>query len=386
MQSVRVNRKGAGRVSSGHPWIFRSDILDTGGAEGGALVKVIVGDTVVGAAHYSDASQIALRMLGQNIQTTDVEFYKTRFRNAGAFRELVVRDSTAYRLVSAEADFLPALIIDRYADWFVLQTLNQGMDRDLPAILAALQDLFQPAGIVARNDAPSRALERLARETRVLAGEPSDVVEIEMNGLRLIADLQKGMKTGVFLDQRENYLAASHWARGQVLDCFTSTGGFALHLARYCEHVEAIDSSEKAIEIARLNAQRNSIDNIAFHRADVFEALDAFRAGGKRFDMIVLDPPAFAKSRSHVAQARRAYRDLNRRALQLLNPNGVLISCSCSHHVSEADLLEVIAEASLECQVSLRVLERRMQGADHPILLTVPETLYLKCLIFQAAP
>jgi len=312
-------------------------------------------------------------------------FFKRRLRAASEFRGQVVSGTTAFRLVYAEADGLPALIIDHYADSFVVQALDQGMERSTPLIVRALEELFAPTGILARNDAAVRAQEELPREVRVLSGSIPAVVEFEMNGLRLQADLLTGMKTGSFLDQRENYVAAAKYARGAALDCFTSTGGFALNMAKSCERVEAVDSSEPAIQRARQAAEANGVTNIEFIEADVFDALAGYAAARRTFDTIVLDPPAFAKSRGHVEQAAKAYKEINRRALSLLRSGGVLVTCSCSHHMSEADMLGVIAEAAMETKRNLRVLERRMQAADHPVLLTVPETLYLKCLILQEA-
>jgi 23S rRNA (cytosine1962-C5)-methyltransferase len=301
------------------------------------------------------------------------------------FREKVVTDSTAYRLVHAEADFLPALIVDRYGDFFAVQALDQGMEHATPAIVAALIEQFSPTAIVARNDAAVRSLEELPRETRLLAGELDGPVTIHMNGFRMEADLLTGQKTGVFLDQRENYLAAARYASGRALDCFTSTGGFALHLSRTCEEVEAIDSSAAALAAAERNASANGIANVTFRDADVFDVLSSYASARRHFDLIVLDPPAFAKSRTQIQGALRGYKDINLRALRLLAPGGILVTCSCSHHVSEAMLLEIVAEASLDAGRTLRVLERRTQAQDHPILLTVPETLYLKCLILQVA-
>ena len=383
MESVEVNKKAAARVDAGHPWIFRSDIIDAEGITSGETVRVICGPRDLGTAHYSGSSQITLRMLSKRVEATDLAFYTRKLETAIGFRKQVVADTDAYRLVYAEADGLPALIVDRYGDYLVVQALNQGMDRATTVVTEALRALLKPAGILARNDSASRTNEELPREVRVLSGSIPEFIEIRMNGLRLKADLQHGMKTGIFLDQRENYLAAAKHARGTALDCFTSTGGFALHLAAKCQSVEAVDSSEPAIGIAKANASANDIGNIEFREADVFEALAGYAAARRKFDIVVLDPPAFAKSRSQLEAARRAYHELNRRALQLLSPGGVLVTCSCSHHMSEADLLEVIAEAALETKRTLRILERRAQAADHPVLLTVPETLYLKCLIVQ---
>jgi 23S rRNA (cytosine1962-C5)-methyltransferase len=305
----------------------------------------------------------------------------TRIAAAQRFREKVVTDSTAYRLVYAEADFMPGLVIDRYADCFAVQTLNQGMDRAMPEIVAALEKQFAPRAIVARNDSGVRSLEQLPREIKLMTGELDGPVGIHMNGFRMEADLMHGQKTGVYLDQRENYLAAARYSSGKALDCFTSSGGFALHLARTCEQVEAVDSSAPALAAATRNADVNGVGNVNFREADAFELLSSYSAARRHFDTVVLDPPAFAKSRKQMEGAVRGYKDINLRALRLLNPGGILVTCSCSHHVSEAMLLDVLAEAAMDSGRTLRILERRVQAQDHPILLTVPETLYLKCVI-----
>jgi len=358
--------------------------LDRGQAAAGDAVLVVdPGGKPLGTAHYSDSSQISLRLLSERAEPIDRAFYLRRLREAEAFRKRVVTRSTAYRLVHGEADQLPGLVIDRYGDYFTIQTLDQGMDRAKPEIVSALQELFAPQGIVERNDVPVRKRESLPLQSSRLAGEVPDAVPVQMNGLKFHADLLHGQKTGIFLDQRENYVAAARYARGRALDCFTSTGGFAVHMAGNSESVEAVDSSELSLKAAALNAAANEIGNVQFREADVFEVLAGYAAARRRFETVVLDPPAFAKSRGHLEAAVRGYSEINRRALELLGPGGVLITCSCSHHLSEAQLLEIVATASLQTGRKLRVLERRTQSQDHPILLTVPETLYLKCLILE---
>jgi 23S rRNA (cytosine1962-C5)-methyltransferase len=375
--TVRVNRKAAARIAGGHPWIFLSDIVDSTQATPGALVKVLDDrNRAICQAHYSSTSQIALRRLPDPLD------WRTALQAAADFRSRYVSATDAFRLVHAEADFLPALIIDRYADYFTLQALDQGMDQATPQIVQALADLFAPAGIVARNDAAVRTQENLPRETRVLHGEIPEQIAIRLNGLNFHVDLLHGQKTGIFLDQRENYVAAARYARGRALDCFTSSGGFALHIASRCERVEAVDSSERALQTAERNRSANHIANVEFREADVFDLLSG-QPAVRRYDTIILDPPAFAKSRKQFDRALGAYKEINLRALKALNPGGILVSCSCSHHVSEAELLGVIAQAALDARRTLRVLERRTQAQDHPILLTVPETHYLKCLIFE---
>ncbi len=391
MVTVKVNRKAADRVGSGHPWIFRSDVVDASEAAPGDAVRVVdFRGRPIGAASYSSQSQIALRILSSVAEPIDRAFFLRRLRAAILYRERVVENkkaenikaenSNACRLVFSEGDLLPGLIVDRYGAHLVVQTLTQGMDRARDLIAHCLNELLAPAGILARNDASVRKLEGLPLETAILSGEVPDRVVVELNGLKLEADLLHGQKTGIYLDQRENYVAAARYARGRVLDCFTSTGGFALHAAAKAESVDAVDSSAPALAIAEANAARNGLTNIQFRAADVFE----FLAGlDRRYSMIVLDPPAFAKSRRMIEDAARGYKEINLRALRLLDGGGILVTCSCSHHFSEAMLLEVVAEAALDAGKTLRVVERRTQARDHPVLLTVPETHYLKCLIFE---
>jgi 23S rRNA (cytosine1962-C5)-methyltransferase len=386
LKEVRVNRKAAGRVASGHPWIFSSDVTDRGQAQPGEAVNVLdQRGQSLGVAHYSSASQITLRMLNMlDGGGAGRDFYLQRLRAAEAYRRAVVHDSDAYRVVHGEADLLPALIVDRYGDYLVMQTLDQGMDAAKSDIASCLEEIFAPRGIVARNDAAVRTKEELPIETTILAGDVPDAVSVRMNGLTLTADLLHGQKTGIFLDQRQNYLAAAGYAHGgKALDCFTSSGGFALHLAAKCESVEAVDSSGPALGHARQNAAANQLGNIDFREADVFDVLNAYNSARREFSLVVLDPPAFTKSRKNLEAATSAYKEINLRALRLLAPGGILVTCSCSHHLGESAFLELVAQASLDSKRTLRVLERRTQGQDHPILLTVPETLYLKCLILQ---
>ncbi len=385
MNEVRVNRKAADRIASGHPWIFSSDIGDRDGAQPGEAVKVADSrGRPLGVAHYSSASQIALRMLSRQVEEIGREFFLNRLRAAEEHRRTLVRHSEAYRAVHGEADLLPALVVDRYRDYLVVQTLDQGMDAAKAEIASCLEEIYHPRGIVLRNDATVRQKEQLPLETTVLRGDVPESVTVQMNNLTLHADLLHGQKTGIFLDQRENYVAVAKYARGgKALDCFTSSGGFALHLAAKCAAVEAVDSSEPALAMARCNAKANSISNVEFRQEDVFELLAGYAASHRQFSMVVLDPPAFAKSRRNVEPAATAYKEINLRALRLLGRGGILVTCSCSHHMSEAMLLEVVAEASLDAGRTLRVLERRTQSQDHPILLTVPETHYLKCLILE---
>ena len=381
---VTISQRGADRVSSGHVWIYRADVLEAGEAGPGDVVRLQDRRRHFwGQALYSSQSQIALRLLTRDERPFDRAFLAERIATAASLRRQVAGGAQAYRLVSAEGDLLPSLIIDRYGPCFVIQTLTQGMDRLKPQIVEILQQAFSPRSTLERNDVAVRGLEGLPELKGTLAGESINEVEAEENGLRFIFDLMGGQKTGGFLDQRENRLAARQYARGRALDCFSYTGGFALHLATQCDSVLGIDTSPEALSLASRNQQLNGMTNLEWVEANCFDFLKAADLEKQRFDTIVLDPPAFARQKSKLEAARRGYKELNLRALKMLNPGGFLISCSCSHHVSEADFLEIIAGAALDARRTATVVERRTQSRDHPILLTVPETHYLKCLILR---
>ena len=383
--AVRINRHGEDRLLDGHLWVFASDVEDAGAAQPGDAVRVENHrGRPLGTAHFSSTSQIRLRLLDRDVREIDRAFFVERIRRALAHRERVVEGSDAYRVVHAEGDLLPGLIVDRYAGACAVQFLDQGMDRARALIVEALEEVLHPDAIVARNDVAVRRLENLPQSIEVLSGSVGGAVDAHFNGFTWHVDLMAGQKTGVYLDQRENYVAAARYARGRALDAFTSTGGFALHLARVCASVEAVDSSADALKTAAINRDRNGLLNLEFREANVFDLLSGYSAQQRHFDTIVLDPPAFAKSKTNLDAARRGYKDLNVKALRMLNAGGTLVTCSCSHHVSESDLLGLVAESALDAGRTLRVLERRSQAADHPILLTVPETLYLKCLILEA--
>jgi 23S rRNA (cytosine1962-C5)-methyltransferase len=382
--AVTIRPRGIERIVAGHLWIYRADVADATGVEPGAVVRVVDRkQRFWGQALYSSQSQIALRLLTLEARPFDRAFLAERLRAAAAFREQVVEGARAYRLVAAEGDLLPSLIIDRYAECFVVQTLSQGMERLKPTVVEVLQEQFTPLSILERNDVAVRGLEGLPEHVGVLAGEDVSEIVVEEHGVKFCYDLKSGQKTGGFLDQRENRAAARHYARGRLLDCFAYTGAFSIALARHCESVLGVEISAQALKLARRNQELNGLANLEWQEANCFDFLKAADLQRRRFDTVVLDPPAFARQKSNRESALRGYKELNLRALKILNPGGYLITCSCSFHVSEADLLEVVASAALDAHRTVVVVERRTQSRDHPILLTVPETHYLKCLILR---
>jgi len=379
---LKITTRGAKRIRNGHLWVYRSDVREANDATAGQIVRVAdEAGNAVGQAFYSDRSEIALRFLTTGEETIDREWWRARLRQSATRRSQVARETNAYRLVYSEGDLLPSLIVDRYDDLFVMQTLSQGTEQLKSTLAELLVEEFKPRTIVERNDARVRELEGLDRRAATLYGEAPEEIEINQHGVRFLVSPLGGQKTGAFLDQRENYLAARRVARGRALDCFTFNGAFALHVASACKSVLGIDISAEAIAAAERNAVRNSASNVEFRAANVFEAMREFEAGGERFDTIILDPPAFAKNRASLASAARGYKEINLRALKLLNPGGVLVTSTCSYHVSEEMFLEIIADAALDARRRVQLVERRGQSSDHPVLLGVPETHYLKCVI-----
>jgi 23S rRNA (cytosine1962-C5)-methyltransferase len=384
MKTVRVNKRGADRVRQGHLWIYKSDLVDVG-AQGGSIVSVKdERGNFVGQALFSDTSQIALRFLTQSNEEIDREWWRRRIADA-AGRRHILPDTNAYRLIYSEGDLLPSLIVDRYDDVLVVQTLSQGTDALKPLLLEILVEEFNPRAVIERNDARVRELEGLPLIAGTLYGDPPAELEIVQHGLRFYVEPLGGQKTGSFLDQRENRVAALAAAQTtnqiRALDCFTFNGAFALHLAAVCEHVIGIDISADAVAAARRNAKLNSFDNVYFLEANVFDVLREREAAGDFFDIIVLDPPAFAKNRASLKSAIRGYKEINLRALKLLNTGGVLVTCTCSYHVSEELFLEIVAAAANDAHRRVQIMEKRMQATDHPVLSGMPETYYLKCVI-----
>jgi 23S rRNA (cytosine1962-C5)-methyltransferase len=381
--TVTISARGEERLRSGHPWIYRADIKDASAAGGDrVVVRSARGGRPLGSAFYSDRSQIALRMLTRGGVPADDALIRKRIENAVAFRETLALDATAFRLIHGEADLLPSIVVDRYGEYLVVQTLSQGADAVLPLVVTVLQDVAHPKGILARNDPRTRSLEGLAQSVDLLAGDVPESIEVVENGVRYDVDVRHGQKTGLFLDQRENRAAARQYAHGRLLDCFTYHGGFALALAPKCREIIAFDVSEDAIAHVKQNAARNGAA-IDARTGNVFDELRGLERLGERFDAIVLDPPAFAKNKAAIAGARAGYKEINLRALKLLNPGGTLVTCSCSYNVNEAMFAEIVYEAAVDAQVHVTVVEKRMQGRDHPVLLGVPETYYLKCFILR---
>lgn len=387
---VIINDRSAARLRGGHAWIYASDVLNDGTATPGSLVHVVnTKGKWQGSAIYSSSSQIKLRMLASDYAISSeaelLELLAARLSEAVAYRRRIVESSNACRLVFSEADRLPGLVVDRFNDVVTLQILTQAWDRPerRAAIVAALSELTGVKNIIERVDERIRTLEQLpALESSLIQGKKS-ATTITMNGVKFQYDGLSGQKTGAFLDQRENYAAATSYAHGEALDVCTYHGGFALHLARVCGRVTAIDMSREALEMAEQNEKLNSgaKNEIEWMEANAFDLLRDYADAGRQYDTIVLDPPAFARSKKNVEAALRGYKELNLRAMKMLRPGGILVTCSCSFAVSEDEFLTMLGETAHDAHRSARIIEKRTQAKDHPILLGVPETFYLKCVI-----
>ena len=389
---ITVNHRGAARLRGGHLWVYRSDLAPPVEAQAGSLVHVRdERGRNLGSALYSNASQIAVRLLGgDEISETQLpSLLRERIAAAVRFRQQVARDTDSYRVIFSEADLLPGLILDKYGDVLSMQALTQAFDRQelRQTVLDAIAEHYPEASVIERVDAHIRELEQLPpRESQLVRGERSSTI-FTMNGVRFHFDGLAGQKTGAFLDQRENYAAAARYAHGDALDCFTYQGGFALHLARTCQSVTGVDSSRPALEVAEQNEQLNraahQCGEIEWIEANAFDLLKDYATAGRQYDTIVLDPPAFAKTKRAVLTALRGYKELNFRALKMLRPGGILVTCSCSFHVSEGEFLAMLGSAAADAGRRVRIMERRGQSLDHPVLLNVAETAYLKCVICQ---
>ena len=367
------------RVRAGHPWVFANDLRPGPRPATPAVVNVLgPGGELVGQALFNPRSKIALRIVTAGEQPVTAELFKARVRAAVRYRERVANGFEAFRVVHSEADGLPGLTVDKYAGVLVLQQHAAALEPFLPDILDELTQAYRPSGILARNDGAVRALEGLPQVVEVLAGRVPEQIAFSEGEVTLFAAPYSGQKTGAFLDQRENHVYAGTLARGRALDVFSYHGGFALALARHAESVVALDSSAPALEHVARAAERNGLNNVTTLQGDAFEELRALVAAGERFDTVVLDPPAFAKGRSHLERALAGYKDINLQAFKLLAPSGRLITASCSHHLSDGDFYATIREAAADAARGVRVLARRTQAACHPELLGMPETHYLK--------
>lgn len=390
--SITVSNRGALRLKSGHLWVYRSDLSKAEGAAPGAQVHVRdERGRPLGTALYSSSSQIAIRLLTSKVigEGELLPLLRQRIDDAVAFRQKNVRDSDSYRLIFSEADLLPGLIVDIYNDILVMQVLTQAFDREdiRHVVTEKLAEHFPDTSLLDRVDPHIRQLEQLPeRESQLIVGEKS-ANDFTLNGVRFHFDALSGQKTGAFLDQRENYAAAARYAHGEALDCFTYQGGFALHLARVCSKITAVDSSRAALEVAeqneQLNLERHICGGIEWIEANAFDILKDYSSAGNRYDTIVLDPPAFAKTKRVVETALRGYKELNLRALKMLRPGGLLVTCSCSFHVDQGQFLAMLEAATADAGRRVRILEKRGAGIDHPALAGVPESSYLKCIACQ---
>ena len=383
LPKLKLSPRGATRLKSGHVWVYKSDVEASHSIRPGSLVTVTdQRGKQLGTALYSSSSQIAVRMISTDPVSDLPALLRQRVSDALAYREKLVRDTNAYRVIFSEADFLPGLIVDRYNDILSLQILTQAMDANpvRETVISQLAEQLKPASVVERVDPRVRELETLPpRASGLLHGEKT-ATTFTMNRVQFHFDALEGQKTGAFLDQRENYAAAAQYAKGEALDVFCYQGAFALHLAAVCDQVTGVDSSRPALEVADQNAALNKRE-IEWIEANAFDLLKDYASSNRRYDTIVLDPPAFAKSKRDLDSALRGYKELNLRALKMLRPGGVLVTCSCSYHVSESSFLEMLSSAALDAHRTLRLVEVRGQAKDHPVLLNVPETAYLKCLI-----
>jgi 23S rRNA (cytosine1962-C5)-methyltransferase len=381
ISEVEISAEGVQRLRRGHLWIYAGDVKTTP-ATPSPMVRIRdAAHNILGFAFYSPQSQIRLRYLSREIPSPALIHERIRLSIGRRSRSLPPEG--ACRLVFGEADLLPSIVVDRYANFLAIQTLSYGADALKGLIVDALGEQLRPAGILERNDVKARKLEGLDDRTAVLLGEVPDQIRISEGGIGFWVDLHHGQKTGFFLDQAENRIAAGTYASGRALDCFTNTGGFALHFAGHCDSVIGVDASGPALEHARRNAQLNDAKNTEFLEGNAFDYLREREKAGDRFNIICLDPPAFAKNRGALPAARGGYKEVNLRAMKLAAPEGILVTSSCSYHLSEDDFHSLLRQAAQDAHRQIQVLERRAQSTDHPVLLGMPETHYLKCFILR---
>ena len=387
MAKAVLRKTRESRVRSGHPWVFASDIERVeGNFEPGDVVDVVSShNTYLGRAFYNPKSQISLRMLTTHDETVDEAFFRRRVQEAWDYRNQFC-DPASCRLIFSESDFLPGLIVDKFGEYLVVQSLCLGIEKWKQSIVRDLAEIVHPKGIWERSDVPVRRLEGLEQTTGLLYGEVPDSIDMVENGLRFVVDVKNGQKTGFFLDQKENRAAIAPLCKGaRVLDCFCHNGSFSLHAAKYgAKSVLGVDISEEALEVARLNAENNGLsDVVAFEAHNCFDPLRELTDAHEQFDVVILDPPAFTKTRAAVESALRGYKEINLRGMKLVRKGGFLVTCSCSQHVSPQQFHDVVCQAARESKKKIRLVENRTQGHDHPILPASPETQYLKCMILQ---
>jgi 23S rRNA (cytosine1962-C5)-methyltransferase len=384
MPQIILARRGVDRWNRGHPWIYRSDLEKEPGLEGGEVVQVLDGrGWFLGQAFYSKRSKIALRWLSYDDVPVDADFFRARLSQADALRRDVCGGSSVYRVVHAEADLMPGLVVDRYGDYLSAQFLVKGTDDRKELLADLLVERFQARGLMNRSDAAVRVLEGLDPIKQVMRGEVPPQVEYMEGSVKLRVDLQAGQKTGAFLDQRENRLRAAQYARGSALDCFSYTGAFALQLATRAQRVTAVEISETAAAQIEAHAALNGLKNLEIVVANAFDYLRAAADQGQQFDTVVLDPPSFARSKDAIASAIRGYKEINLRAMQLLTQGGYLLTASCSHHVSEEKFEQMLESAAADARRRFQIVERRGASKDHPVLLSLPETHYLKFFVLR---
>ncbi len=383
--TIRITKKGADRWKAGHPWIYEAD-LEKKPAElvGGEIVRVEDGrGWLLGQAFFSRESKISLRWLSWSDEVIDDSFFASRLASADALRRRALPDETAYRVVHGEADLLPGLVVDRFGDYLSVQFLHKATEQRKELLTRLLVEQFKPKAIVNRSDANVRKLEGLEPEKGMLHGAITGPVSYREGHITLDVDLLTGQKTGAFLDQRDNHVMSSEWAFGEALDCFSYAGGFALQLALKAKNVTAVEISEPACALIEANARRNSLTNVKAVAANAFDFLRDTLDEGRKFDTIVLDPPSFAKNKSAIEAAARGYKEINLRAMQLLNPGGILITASCTHHIDEERFEEMLDSAAADAKRRVQILEKRGAGKDHPVLLSLRETRYLKCFVLR---
>lgn len=389
MLAIRLRKNEDRRIKNGHPWVFSNEIdRIEGDREAGAAAELFdAGGALLGCGYYNPHSLIAFRLMSRKREDVDtVDFYEERIRVALAHRQTLYPGLTTFRVVYGESDYLPGLVVDKYGDYLSLQILSAGMERRRDLLLEALQRIFSPAGIIARNDVAVRSLEGLEEAVELLAGEIPELVEMEENGLRFLVNLRHGQKTGGFLDQKQNHLRLKDICNGRaVLDCFCYSGSWAVHAGHFgASSALGLDISAQAVALASRSAALNGLsDRVSFEECDAFDRLRSLKYEGKRYGVVVMDPPAFVKNRRNIAEATKGYLTVNRRALELLEPGGYLITCSCSYHMGREPFRDMLTQAARLARCDVRLVATCSQAPDHPVLLSFPESEYLKCFVLQ---